>query len=121
MKDDEEKVNSNLRDRFSNAEFENLHILIGVMHHAGVSGPCQPRWYSCRQVTTQKLSGQGVQGASGYAHLKIQTTGANEKSDALRNQTKKKWRNEMIEETVRELLTRIRRLIKYQSDRSYFS
>lgn len=72
-----------LRDRFANAEFQDLHVLIGVVHHTRVSCPCQPRWDSRRQITAEQLRGERVKRGRGYANLQIQTACPNEESHAL--------------------------------------
>lgn len=72
-----------LRDRFADAELQNLHVLIGVVYHTRVSGPRQPRWNRRRQVTAQKLRRECVEGGRGDAHLQIQATRAHEEADTL--------------------------------------
>lgn len=72
-----------LRDRFANAELQNLHVLIGIVHHTDVSGPRQPWWDRRRQITAQKLRRECVKRGHGDAHLQIFAASAHEKSDTL--------------------------------------
>lgn len=77
-----------LRDRFANAEFQDLHVLVGIVHHTRVSCPCQPRWDRRRQITAEQLRRERVKRGRGYAHLQIQTACPDEESHALETKGK---------------------------------
>lgn len=77
------KKKTGLRDRLADAELQNLHILIGIVHHTGVSCPRQPWWDRRRQITTQKLRRKCVERGRGDAHLQIQAASAHEEPDTL--------------------------------------
>jgi len=72
-----------LHDWFPVAKFDDLHVLIGVMHHTEVLHPLQPARNICRQVAAKKLCGQRVQGADRNRDLHVHAKRSHEKPDAL--------------------------------------
>lgn len=65
------------------AELYDLHVLVGVVDHAEVLHPLEPRRDVGGQVATEQLRRQRVEGADCDRHLHVHTARANEESNTL--------------------------------------
>jgi len=73
------------QNRRAFAELYYLHVLVGVVHHAEVLQPLEPRRNVCGQVAAKELRGQRVKGADGNGDLHVHARGSHKKAHALQN------------------------------------